>query len=132
MTLNDIEFNVVITKAMGLSEKEALAYLERKETKIDRRKYYRILGTLEVKALERLYEIAKNFKQLHLDRLDKFRTIEKNMWEQYEREQDATKKVIILNSIADIQFPISQLIEVTKEILEENAVKQTKEILSTA
>lgn len=132
MTLNDREYVVVVTKAMGLSEKQALAYLKGVGFEMSIPTYYRILGVLDAQSLERLFEVAKNFKTLHLNRLDKFKVIEKEMWIQYHRENDAIKKVSILSAIANIQPYISQLEEITQEILEENAVEQTKRILSEA
>lgn len=131
MTLNDREYCVVMTKAMGLSEKESLAYIKLKGFEMSVPTYYRILGTLDAQALERLYDIAKNFKTLHLDRLDKFKIIEKEMWVNYYLEQDFSKKVMILAQIANLQPYISQLEEVTKDILEDNAIEQVKDILST-
>ncbi len=59
-----------------MSEVEALDYLKNRGIDIKRDTYYKTLAKLKSMTRQRMYEIAKNFTQLHIDRIDKIHGIE--------------------------------------------------------
>ena len=119
MPLNATESLVVATKIMRLSEKESLDYLKKRGIEISRDKYYRILGRISSETSKRLYEICKNFKERHMQRIDKFEVIEKLMWENYKECNDPTKRVRILKEIREMQIYLSAFDEATAGVIEE-------------
>lgn len=117
MSLSATELLAVSTKVMRLSEKEALAYMEEHGEKMSRDKYYRILARVSAGTRKRLYEICKTRKERHLDRIDKFATIEMLMWENYHKCSDIMNKVRILKEIREMQVRISAFDNVTAGII---------------
>jgi len=123
MPLNDREVLVVATKVMHFSEKEAMAYLAAHNINISVPTYYRTLGRISAETQKRLFDICKNMKELHLERIDELRTIKKEMWLNYHKEKNPSKKVVILREIKEMQPYLSAYDEATQSILEES-VKQ--------
>src|SRR3989442_4898639 len=111
MVLSETEFNILVARAMGLSWNHAEQYLRAKGIQISRATYWRIYGKINTQTKNRLSEIAKKATSLHMDRLDKFYTIEAEMWSQYHREDKPFRKVKILESISELQISISALEE---------------------
>lgn len=64
---------------MRMSEVEALFYLKERGVDIKRDTYYKTLVKIRSMTKQRLFEIAKNFTELHIDRIDKIRTIEQEL-----------------------------------------------------
>lgn len=120
MTLNATELLVVSTKVMRFDEKEGLAYLKSRGFPMDRSTYYRILGRVDSRTRERLYHIAKDLKDRHLDRIDELYHIKDEMWKNYHREADPVNRTRILREIKEIQPYISAYDEATQGILEES------------
>lgn len=119
MSLNDRELLVVTTKVMRLSEKEALAYMEEHGHKISRDKYYRILGRVSTETRKRLFEICKNFKERHMQRIDELETIRRKLWEVFRSAEDENVKLRALKQLTDIQPYISAYDESTAGVIEE-------------
>ena len=119
MPLNDTELLVVATKVMRLSEKEALAYMEEHYHKISREKYYRILGRVSSETRKRLFEICKNFKERHMQRIDELETIRRKLWEVFRSTEDENVKLRALKQLTDIQPYISAYDESTAGVIEE-------------
>lgn len=119
MALNETEIMVISTKAMRFNEKESMAYLKSRGVNMDRSTYYRILSQLSAKTTERLYNIAKNLKVLHLDKLDELNYIKDEMHKNSHREHDPVKRNKILNDVAHLLPVISQYEEITQAIVEE-------------
>ena len=119
MPLNATESLVVATKVMRLSEKEALAYMEEHEQKISRDKYYRILGRVSSETRKRLFEICKNMKERHMQRIDELETIRKELWEVYNSSTDGNVKLRALKQLREIQPWISAYDESTAGIIKE-------------
>ena len=123
LTLNETELLVTSTKIMRFSEKEALAYLKSKNQDISKATYYRILGNVSSQTRQRLYNIAKNLRDLHMERIDELEKIKKEMWRNYHTESKPYLRVKILKEIKELQPYISAYHESTQSILEET-VKQ--------
>jgi len=128
MALNERELLVIATKIVGYNEKEALEYMEKHEHEMSAATYYRTLGKIEGQTRKRLYEIAKNMRELHMQRIDELEKVRKEMWKQYklENEREDGKPILavrILKEIKEVQPYISAYHEATKEILE-GTVKQ--------
>lgn len=119
MPLNDTELLVVTTKTMRLSVKEALAYLKEKGHEMSKNTYYRILGRVSSETRKRLFEICKNFKEHHMQRIDEFEIIRKEMWDNYNECDDPVDRVKILKEIREILIYISAFEEAAAGVIEE-------------
>jgi len=119
MELNELEILVIATKTMRFSEKESLAYLKVEGHDISLSTYYRILDRISTETLTRVYDIAKNFKEQHLRRIDSLEQIEKLLWRNVHKTNDPEKQTIILKEIRDLQPYLSAYYEATKNIMKE-------------
>ena len=94
---------------------------------ISHSEYYRILGTIEAQALDRMKEIAQNYHALHMQKLDELETIKTEMWVQYhQKDTKPHQKVLILTKISDTLQLISQVQEISKDVQEEYITKHIK------
>lgn len=118
MVLNGREILVLEAKCRNMKEPQALEYLKSHGHKISPRTYYRTLGGIKKETNQRLYEIAKNQKEYHLERIDKFRTIETLLWESLEKCSDIMDRVKIMREIREIQIYISAFDEATAGVIE--------------
>lgn len=132
--LTDTEKAVVETMTKGLLPEPALRFLEDVGHKMSRATYFRHKKKIEETKLERMQFIATHFQELHLEKIDRLELIDKLMWEQFEKEQQPSKKVKILESIANLQpFVMSSYesssyaIEVTKRF---NPKKSKDELMT--
>lgn len=117
---------------MRLKEKEALSYLSDKGYSIGAATYYRIKKEIEESTHERLNLVAsEQFLQQHLSRIDNLTTIENELWTQYNRETNPTKKANILMQIAEVQEYLSSYYDSTQYVMERAAIikKRKKELV---
>ena len=119
MPLNDREICVVYTKALDYPEVKAIQYCKDRGHKMSVPTYYRILKKVGAETLVRLVKIAKEQRERHLARIEKLETIEKQMWEQADKETDTIKKTRILKEIREHQLYISAFDEATEGVIEE-------------
>ena len=100
--------------------KESLAYLKSEDYDITDKTLQRIKKRIKENQFSRLSHIAKSgFVNQHLERIDQLELISKEMWSNYYKEKDPSKKVIILSTIAQIQPYLSQYYESSKEVMED-------------
>ena len=128
MTLNEREILVVTTKIVCKTEKESLKFMKDHEHEMSASTYYRILGHVEGQTRQRLYEIAKSMKELHMQRIDELEKVRTEMWSQYHKEcnRDEGKPILavrILKEIKEVQPYISAYHEATQKILEDTVKK---------
>ena len=133
MHKNDRELisHVIYCSCMRLKEKEALSYLTDKGYSIGAATYYRVKKEIEETTRERLNLIAsEEFLSQHLLRLDNLKTIENEMWTQYTKETNPTKKASILMQIAELQQYLSSFFDSTTYVMERAAMikKRKKEL----
>ena len=102
-----------------MKEPQALAYLKAHGHPIGPATYYRDLGRLHTGTNERLFEIAKHQKEHHLDRIDKFRTIETLLWEDLDKCSNLMDRAKIMKELREIQLYISAFEEATQGVIEE-------------
>jgi hypothetical protein len=119
--LNDKERAVLDTLTMRFHAPEALVYLNQLGMKMGIATYYRYRKKLEDMKLERMQFIAQHFSELHLEKIDRLELIDRLMWENYEKEKDPTKRVKILETIADSQTNLSSYYESSTVALEVTA-----------
>jgi hypothetical protein len=100
---------------------EALVYLNQLGMKMGIATYYRYRKKVESMKLERMQFIAQHFSELHLEKIDRLELIDRLMWENYEKEKDPTKRVKILETIADAQTNLSSYYESSTIALEVTA-----------
>jgi hypothetical protein len=124
--------HVIYCSCMRLKEKEALSYLSDKGYSIGAATYYRIKKEIEESTHERLNLVAsETFLQQHLSRIDNLTTIENELWTQYNRETNPTKKANILMQIAELQEYLSSYYDSTQYVMERAAIikKRKKELV---
>lgn len=118
MVLNDLELEILSTKAMRFTEKEALKHLETKGYTISPRTYYNNLGHISSETRKRAFEIAKSFLEDHINTCDELENIKKMMYENYNTEVKPINKTIILVKITEMIPYITAYRESTKKIIE--------------
>lgn len=127
MSLNERELLVVATKIFGLKEDAALDYMKEHEHEMSTATYYRILGHIEGQTRQRLFQIAKGMRELHMQRIDELEKVRTEMWDRYEVAKKDKKKpleaVKILKEIKEVQPYISTYHEATRDILEDTVKK---------
>lgn len=119
MPLSERELYCLYTKALDYDEKKALQYLKDHKYPMSHATYHRVLTKIGAETLKRLVNIAKDQKQRHLKRIEKLELIETLMWEQADKEGDATKKTRILKEIREHQLYLSAFDEATDGVIEE-------------
>jgi hypothetical protein len=111
---------------MRMTETESLSYLKLKGFQISPAKFYRIKKDIEDTKFERLSRIASTeFVSQHLERIDQLELVTREMWRNYHDETNPSKKVIILQTIVQVQPFLSQYYEATAEIAKEYCYKPT-------
>jgi len=123
MTLSDKEFACAVANTMTFATLEKrLEYVEKRcGEKISQAAYYRILGTIEAKTIERMQNIAKRYEALHMEKYDELTNIKAEMWRQYYKDEASpAQKSIILLRITDVLQLMRQLEEITKDTLEDH------------
>lgn len=120
MPLNQAERSVVFTKTMRYTEKEALAYLKKKGHKMDRNQYYRIWGTVSTETRKRLFEICKNMKERHMERIDDVEMIRTQLLDVLKEPKLKTEnKLRTLHELRELQQWISAYDESAQGVLED-------------
>ena len=129
MALNDKEYHVIVSRIMFKSDfKLAIKWLESKGfKKIKQAEYYRILSKLDVEAKKRLYELGEKFEIVAADEIVKFLNIEKQMYEEYHKEENPLNRARILQMIANLQPYITSLYDQTKKVIEGDVIESVKE-----
>ncbi len=120
MPLNDTEKAVIATKVMRFSEKEALEYLEEKGHQMSKKTYYRILGRIAANTQQRLFEICKNMKERHMDRIDDVEFIRRELLEILKDDKTKTAdKLKALHELRELEPWISAYDEAAQGVLED-------------
>ena len=118
MVLNDLELEILSTKAMRFTEKEAIKHLETKGYHMSSRTYYRALGHISAETTKRAFEIAKSFLEDHINTCDELENIKKLMYKNYKDETRPINKTMILVRITEMIPYITAYREATKKIIE--------------
>ena len=121
----DLRLYIVNTIATRMSRLEAQNYLEGKGYKMSLKQYDRIKKSILGDRHKRINEIANTgFIDAHLEAIDTFLEIKKQMWINYHNEQHPYKKVEILTQIANLQPYINEYYASTKDVMVSNVSKQ--------
>ena len=92
MELSLKQQHVLETKIMAMTADQSIAYLEKKHGyKMTRRNYYAILKGIRESTVTRLFEIVKDYKEEHIERLDTIKSVQNKLWELYH-----AKKTIVV------------------------------------
>ena len=128
MPLNEKEFFIISAKIMFKQDwKLALSWLKGKGYNIKKDVYYRTLNSLDKKARTRINDIAKNFEVIVADEIEKFRILEKQLYEEYHKEESPINRARILKIIAEMQPYITSLYDEVKMIFEDKITDAVKE-----
>jgi len=112
---------------MRLSEKESLEYLSNRGFDISQRYFYKIKKQIQESVTERLHLIAsKEFLSQHVERIETLKSINNEMWTNYRKEKDPSKRVQILKQIAELQLYLSSYYDSTRYVVEQG-VKITQQ-----
>lgn len=131
LTRHDKEQIVLSTKIMRMTLSEALEYCKSKGYKINKDYYYEILRNIEQSTDTRAIEIAKkDFLTQHMTRISQLETVEREMWVNYNNEEQPFRKSMILEKIANLQPFITGAYESTVIVMEKQAELKSKILLS--
>ena len=131
MTLNDKEFHIITARIMFKSDyKHALEWLKFKGHKVSQATYFRTLAVVDKDAKKRLYEVAKKFEVIASEEIIKFNNLEKQMYEEYHREELPLNRARILQMIANLQPYMTALYDQTRQVLEGKLESEKDSILS--
>lgn len=128
MVLNDLELEIVSTKAMRFTEKEAMEHLKENGYDISLRTYYYTLGHISSETRKRAFEIAKSFLEDHINTCAELDNIKKMMYkaaQKLNKKEKSSEEVMVLAKITETMIPyISAYREATQKII----VKVKKEV----
>jgi hypothetical protein len=111
---------VIQTMIMRLTEKETLSYLKSRGFTISRESYYRYKRKIQQSRFERLSLIVKEgFVDQHLERIDQLELVNREFWKLYNEEKDNSKKVQILENIAELQEYICPYYDASRYVMEQ-------------
>ena len=120
----DLRLLVINTIATRMSRPEAKQYLDSKGYIMSLKQYDRIKKSIIGDRHKRINEIANTgFIDAHLEAIDTFIEIKRQMWIQYHAEQHPYKKTEILTQIANLQPYINEYYSATKDVM----ISKTKE-----
>lgn len=130
LTRHDKEQIVLSTKIMRMSLSESLEYCKSKGYKINKDYYYEILRNIEQSTNAKAVEIAKkDLLTQHMTRISQLETVEREMWINYQKEEQPFRKSMILEKIANIQPFITGAYESTVIVMEKQAEMKSKILL---
>jgi len=131
MTLNDNEFHIVTARIMFKTDwKQALVWLKARGFDISQATYFRTLAVVDQEAKNRLFDIAKRFEIIASEEILKFQNLEKQMYEEYHKEQSPLSRARILQMIANLQPYMTALYDQTRQVLENQLESEKDSILS--
>ena len=131
MTLNDKEYHIVTARIMFKTDwKQALEWLKARGFDISQATYFRTLAVVDKEATERLFKIAKEFEIIASEEIIKFNNLEKQMYEEYHKEDQPLNRARILQMIANLQPYITALYDQTRLVLEGKLNAEKDNILS--
>ena len=117
-----IEPYIIECICMRLHEKEALEYLSDMGYDISAKEYYRIKNDIKENRQLRLNHIAsEEFMMQHLERIENLKTIEGELWNNYNIEKSPSNKAKILMQIAELQTYLSSYYDHTQYIMQQHA-----------
>ena len=120
MGLDDVERQIVITKAKRMSEPQALKYMEEQGIKISISSYQKKFYALRDGTKKRLLEICKHMEQRHMDRIDELNTINTLLWKLLDNSEITIVETIrVLRELRELQPYISAYDESTAGVIEE-------------
>jgi hypothetical protein len=107
-------------------DSKTIEILDNHGYRVSQRTLGRIKRRLKEGEFSELSDIAKQgFMSQHLERIKQLELIIKEMWLNYNNEENPSKKVIILQTIAQVRPYLSQYYEATAEIAKEYCHKPT-------
>ena len=124
----DLRLLVIYTIATRMSRAEAKQYLDSKGYVMSLKQYDRIKKGIIESRHTRINEIANTgFIDAHLEAIDTFLNIKKEMWINYHAETHPYKKVEILTQIANLQPYINEYYASTKDVMIDKTKAQIEE-----
>jgi len=125
----DLRLLIINCIATRMSRAESQTYLENKGYKMSLKQFDRIKKNIIDSRHSRINEIANTgFIDAHLEAIDTFLNIKREMWINYNNEQHPYKKVEILTQIANLQPYINEYYASTQDIM----VSKTTKALESA
>ncbi len=124
----DLKLLIINCIVTNKNRHDSLSYLKDNGYDLSRAQYDRIKKYIKDSRHKRTSEIANTgFIDAHLEAIDTFTEIKKEMWKQYYAEQHPYKKVEILTQIANLQPYINEYYSTTRDIIETKDTEQYKQ-----
>ena len=127
MPLSAKQLLVLSTKFTTWTDEESLEWLKEKGHEMCIRTYYLILSKIESSVKDRMFEICKNFTATHINRLEKLRFVEAELWRNYH-----SKKIIVKMVKTEIEGIDENGNEYTKKTSEAKEFEVELEVLEKA
>ncbi len=101
----------------------SLDYLKNKNFKMGKEKFRSFKNLIKEEKLKFFHQLAldSGMVESNANVINSFQLIEKEQWKLYHREDDLTKKSMILTRITELQVYLADSIDVSKEIIREQA-----------
>ena len=124
-----IEPFIVEVICMRLHEHEALDYLSNRGYDISASELYRLKNEIKENRQLRLNHIASDeFMMQHLERIENLKTIEGELWNNYNIEKSPSNRSKILMQIAELQTYLSSYYDHTQYIMQQHARSARKSV----
>lgn len=121
--------NCIITNK---NRDDSISYLKEHNYTLSKPQFDRIKRNIKETRDKRVSEIANTgFIDAHLEALDTFAEIKKEMWKCYYNEQHPYKRVEILTQIANLQPYINEYYSTTKDIMETKGQEEYSKALDS-
>jgi len=129
MTFNDREILVVQTMCMRLSEKDSLKWLKQHGYDIKQATFYKIKAHIKGSTEKRKFDLTREgLWEQHLERIDQLETILKLTWQNYHMEDLPSRKVRILETIANLQPLLSTYYQASQKVTEHDIQKRLPDL----
>ena len=119
---------VLECKLMRLTEPRALAYLEEQGFKMGKRTYYTCLRKIHERKGDSMRYIAQNWDALHIERIEKLRKIEQELWEERTAKKQIIKTTVSITEGVDQNDKPFKIHKETPEIthIEQTPIERTR------
>ena len=126
----DLKLLIINCIVSNKNRDDSISYLKDHGYTLSKPQFDRIKRNLKESRHKRTSEIANTgFIDAHLEAIDTFTEIKKEMWKQYYAETHPYKKVEILTQIANLQPYINEYYSTTRDIIETKDTEQYKETI---
>ena len=118
--------------AMGLSEKQAMIYIQASGESVGKGAYYKYRIRIKKRKKEALFHLAKNLPEVHIDQINSLKIVRKKLYMTFLTAKDSKDLTDLARAIAEIERQISDYNGWTQVITEDTLKKFGKKIEAEA